>query len=596
MYRLGIVLIIILFASPAWADTHVAESCSLAHVNAALGAAEAGDTVTVPAGSCTWDARICTGTATGVCNTAGYIERGVVLQGSYDATTITANWANEQHALIHVAPNSTSIAANEAYRITGFILDGAGKVNCATVSVNSVTAMTNIRIDHNTFINGLKVDDEVKGIRMYGSAFGVIDNNTFSMVGNVAIDCEGDTETGYAGGIDIWAARYDPATNTAKNSETGSIYNVYIEDNNFLTAPTWIAGGHGMRYVARYNTFGATDNAHSYTPGLDFHGNQTAGMATMIGEVYGNKFIVGTGYYANYIVDQRGGIVRMFYNNVHGYTGSAASVKVREEYNDADTNAPLHNPGTYYMRPMDSYFWINAKSGTTLINAYQSTQCVDSCGYTIAENSNWYDHDSTNCAAGGEACTAGVGCGTLANRPASCTAGVGYWATDQSCSDVSAYVGAGGVTATKKIVGTLYKCTATDTWTQYYEPYDYPHPLTLGDEGDTTAPVTTITTSDPQSVTTDTLTVAGTATDAVWGGGSSCKYRIGSAPDADNGTACTGTTSWICSTSGYTIGANTLYVGCGDAAGNWGSDSITVNYNRVKPIITLNVGPVWTLQ
>jgi hypothetical protein len=25
--------------------------------------------------------------------------------------------------------------------------------------------------------------------------------------------------------------------------------------------------------------------------------------------------------------------------------------------------------------------------------------------------------------------------------------------------------------------GLLYKCTATDTWTLYYTPYTYPHPL-----------------------------------------------------------------------------------------------------------------------
>jgi hypothetical protein len=63
--------------------------------------------------------------------------------------------------------------------------------------------------------------------------------------------------------------------------------------------------------------------------------------------------------------------------------------------------------------------------------------------------------------------TSGVGAGTLAARPANCTTnaaayppgnspGVGYWATDQS---------------------TLYVCTAANTWTQYYKPYAYPHPL-----------------------------------------------------------------------------------------------------------------------
>ena len=30
------------------------------------------------------------------------------------------------------------------------------------------------------------------------------------------------------------------------------------------------------------------------------------------------------------------------------------------------------------------------------------------------------------------------------------------------------------------ISGTLYKCTATNTWTSYYTPYTYPHPLAGG--------------------------------------------------------------------------------------------------------------------
>jgi hypothetical protein len=102
---------------------------------------------------------------------------------------------------------------------------------------------------------------------------------------------------------------------------------------------------------------------------------------------------------------------------------------------------------------------------------------------------------------------------------------------------------------------------------------------------DTTAPVTTISTSDPQTIGSDSLEITGTATDAT--GVTSCKYRIGSAPDAGNGTACSGTTSWTCSSSGYGEGANTVYVGCTDAMANWGNgDSITVNLDTTAPVIS----------
>ena len=98
---------------------------------------------------------------------------------------------------------------------------------------------------------------------------------------------------------------------------------------------------------------------------------------------------------------------------------------------------------------------------------------------------------------------------------------------------------------------------------------------------DSTPPSVTIVTADPSTISADSLTATGTASDGT--GVSGCKWRMGSAPDASNGTACTGTTSFSCSTSGYSEGANTLYVGCYDAAGNYGSDSIVVNRDSTAP-------------
>jgi hypothetical protein len=64
--------------------------------------------------------------------------------------------------------------------------------------------------------------------------------------------------------------------------------------------------------------------------------------------------------------------------------------------------------------------------------------------------------------------TSGVGIGTLADRPTTCTPGVGYWATDQGSWNA---LGEDGV---------LYKCTTNNTWGKYYEPLSYPHPLRQG--------------------------------------------------------------------------------------------------------------------
>jgi hypothetical protein len=52
--------------------------------------------------------------------------------------------------------------------------------------------------------------------------------------------------------------------------------------------------------------------------------------------------------------------------------------------------------------------------------------------------------------------SAGIGQGLLSGRPITCTPVVGYWATDTN---------------------TFYTCTVPNTWTKFYTPYTYPHPL-----------------------------------------------------------------------------------------------------------------------
>jgi hypothetical protein len=65
--------------------------------------------------------------------------------------------------------------------------------------------------------------------------------------------------------------------------------------------------------------------------------------------------------------------------------------------------------------------------------------------------------------------TSGVGVGTRAARPTTCTKGVAYWSTDQ---------GEWNKTNGASPDGTLDLCTATNIWTNaYYTPYTYPHPL-----------------------------------------------------------------------------------------------------------------------
>jgi hypothetical protein len=82
----------------------------------------------------------------------------------------------------------------------------------------------------------------------------------------------------------------------------------------------------------------------------------------------------------------------------------------------------------------------------------------------ITDNVDFYQQFGTYAEPGTWNGTKGVGQGLYSAIPSTCTAGpggntpgVGYWATDQN---------------------TLYVCNPTNTWTAYYAPYTYPHPLT----------------------------------------------------------------------------------------------------------------------
>jgi len=99
-------------------------------------------------------------------------------------------------------------------------------------------------------------------------------------------------------------------------------------------------------------------------------------------------------------------------------------------------------------------------------NTYNKSRQLDvGSGYPkIQENRDYYNQKNPFDG------TAGVGVGPLASRPKTCSAGVAYWATDQGEWD-STHEGPDGQ---------LYGCTAPNTWSFYYKPYTYPHPL-VGD-------------------------------------------------------------------------------------------------------------------
>ena len=86
---------------------------------------------------------------------------------------------------------------------------------------------------------------------------------------------------------------------------------------------------------------------------------------------------------------------------------------------------------------------------------------VDYTKADIVQNRDFYD------SVGSFDGASGIGIGSSANRPSTCTTDVAYWGTDTS---------------------TLYQCNHTNSWTVYYQPYTYPHPLQGGGQQQPEAP------------------------------------------------------------------------------------------------------------
>lgn len=92
-----------------------------------------------------------------------------------------------------------------------------------------------------------------------------------------------------------------------------------------------------------------------------------------------------------------------------------------------------------------AYFWSNP------LNSNPQSVYTE---FNLVQNLDYYTEQA------GFNGSVGIGVGTIAARPSSgLTAGVGYWATDES---------------------KFYKATGPTTWALYYQPFTYPHPLISG--------------------------------------------------------------------------------------------------------------------
>lgn len=460
------VLCYLLAVVPAFAATYTASDCTHENVQAAIASATTGDLVLVPPGTCTWDTTV---------TIAGKV---ITLQGAGSANT-------------HIATVSgtTAFSNNDtASRITGFDFTGPTDIQVKLSGAGW-------RLDHCSFTNtygSSRVTIYVHGENISTVPVGVIDNNTFTE-GRVIIRGASNTTEART----IWSE--DPLFGSA---DISGLHWVYLEDNTFHKT---VSGGGNVidaensagagKFVARYNTVTGTTTfmAHPHQSatergvrGWEIYGNSLISSSASVNEPMflrsGTGFIFGNyfgGYYTSNIANFD---IWRVYTAVSGTSTTGfcdGGVGSRAQWDGDSANgwpcrdqigrgadSWLWTAGNPYppQASQPTYVWSNLKS-----TGAQGTIAVSNgAGVWVQANRDYYVQGATFDG------TSGVGCGTLTSRPATCTSGVGYWATEQSCSDLTGMVGATPATA---LSGTLYTCVATNQWKETYRPFAYPHPL-----------------------------------------------------------------------------------------------------------------------
>ena len=263
-----ITIILLLLAGPAWGATIVADSCSHAHVQAAIDASNAGDTVSVPSGDCTWTTQV-------------EVDKGIWLSGAgIDVTTITGNVPTSA-GTNNLMNLKVDVDGSTPWRVSGFTFTDTGTYYdyAGWMSFNGNAPnwrMHDIKFDA---VNGqaMRPSGNYKGGLIYDCQF--IDGEKTALYirptdASVDEDTEWTTATTLGDYTDAITIEDCTFTNTDNNFDSTAIDGEYgvkiIFRHNTCTNMSalvhgWESHRSAIRFEVSYNTFIATTSLSSLT-------------------------------------------------------------------------------------------------------------------------------------------------------------------------------------------------------------------------------------------------------------------------------------------------------------------------------------------
>ena len=500
----------------AKAATISATSCKASDVRTALNRAQAGDTVVIPAGTANWTQKVSWNAPANVTLKGA----GTSDTGGGDRTVIIDNSASGQ-PLLNFDVNSTGV-----FRTTGItVRSGSGATkDGGTININGPGK---VRIDHSHFIASSNAN--YKMVRFGSGVFGLMDHCILDFTGTNALYFYNGRQ-----GVGDWMGNLEWSLPTA----FGSAAYFFIEDNIINgnvgggAYSTRICDGFtGAKVVVRFNTVSQAVLGETHATG---HAPDDRGLRSQ--EVYGNKVTSSLARDPNYCaLDIENGTTLVWGNSWSNVYKNIYLFKVTRKdnstYNQSATPDRWGYAGTQFngvgsnwdggtalgtdttkgypcldqpgrgqgdllsggfpskvnsttktiswpnqaLEPI--YIWNNTGG---IVSGWGGSTNSDQSGGRVVANRDYYPSASgvqTSPTSPFDG-TSGTGWGVLANRPTTCAPGVAYFATDQGSWNTSSSNPYG--VQQNGADGVLYKCTAPNTWTLYYTPYTYPHPLQTG--------------------------------------------------------------------------------------------------------------------